>query len=52
MTTEYQLWIFHDLEGWFLRDFCDSLEDAKAQYDRCYPRDSPAHRIVAVQVCR
>lgn len=52
MTTEYQLWIFHDLEGWTMRDFCDSVQDAKTQYDRCYPAGGMTYRIVAVQVCR
>mgnify|MGYP003405400998 FL=1 len=52
MTTEYQLWIFHEHEGWLLRDFCDSVQDAKTQYDRCYPAGGMTYRIVAVQVCR
>lgn len=50
--TEYQLWIFHDLEGWFLRDFCDSVQDAKDQLARAYPAGGLTYRIVAVQVCR
>jgi hypothetical protein len=50
--TEYQLWIFHEFDGWFLRDFCDSVEDAQATYRLNFPSGQTSYRIVAVQVCR
>lgn len=52
MTTEYQLWIFDDASGWFLRDFCESVEEALRTYRIAYPKGDYSHRIVAVQVCR
>lgn len=52
VTTEYQLWIFHEFDGWFLRDFCDSVEDAQATYRLNFPSGQTSYRIVAVQVCR
>lgn len=52
MTTEYQLWIFHDTDGWFLRDFCESVEDAQATYRINFPSGQTSYRIVAVQVYR
>ena len=51
MTTQYQLWVFHDADGWFLRDFCETVEEARELYRMAYPRGRVSYRIVAVQVC-
>lgn len=49
MRTEYQLWIFDDTSGWFLRDFLGSEEEARRAVRSWYPKGT-TYRIVPVQV--
>lgn len=47
MLTEYQLWVFDDSSGWFMRDFFSTKAEAVRALRSWYP-DGTSYRVVAV----